>query len=286
MPDVFCLYLDDSGTRNPDRKPTDKPDRDWFAQGGLLFKEEDKAAIKEAHSDFCNKWSIDYPLHSVDIRGRSKYFSWLRKLNDADYEAFMRDLTAAVAAVPGYAHAAVIDRPGYDARYRKQHRSVWSLCKTAFSVVCERAAKYADSQGRVVRVYVERGDETADRRISGYFTELRTKGMPFDAANSAKYGPKEAADLKRLLYDLKFKTKKSAVMQMADIFLYPVARGRYEPAYRPWQTLLQQKQVIDLHVPDVGTMGVKYSCFELVDARNDKADVAVGSEAAPVKGTS
>lgn len=110
--------------------------------------------------------------------------------------------------------------------------------------------------------------------------------MPFDGGRSAKYQPMAAADLKKRLYDLKFKNKDSAVMQLADVFLYPLARGRYEADYLPWQVLQREKKVIDFHVPDTETMGVKYSCFELVDARNDKADANVGSEAAPIKGTS
>ena len=39
MPKVMCLYLDDSGTRNPDRKvPQQFMVRDWFALGGFLTK--------------------------------------------------------------------------------------------------------------------------------------------------------------------------------------------------------------------------------------------------------
>jgi hypothetical protein len=273
MPDVLCLYLDDSGTRNPNRKSDPNIFRDWFAQGGIIFREEDEETIRQLHADFCKRWGISYPLHSVDIRSRSKNFSWLRTASGEDYTKFVEDLAGMLLAIPAFVHASVIDRPGYDARYRKQHRNVWSLCKTAFSIVCERSAKYAAAEERVVRVFVERGDRTADGRISGYFKELRTEGMPFDGGRSAKYQPMATGDLKRVLYDLKFKAKDSAVMQMADLLLYPVARGRYEPAYLPWQMLLQQKKIIDFHVSDAETLGIKYSCFELVDAKNDKAGV-------------
>jgi hypothetical protein len=286
MPEILCLYLDDSGTRNPDRKTNEPAYRDWFAQGGIIFREEDETQIRELHAGFCRRWSIAYPLHSVDIRTRSKNFSWLRTISEVNYTTFMEDLTKTVISIPALAHASVIDRPGYDARYRKQHREVWSLCKTAFSVVCERSAKYAVEQKRVVRVFVERGDKTADQKIVEYFSEIRTKGLPFDAGRSAKYKPMSTAALKRTLYDLKFKNKDSAVMQMADIFLYPIARGRYEPTNQPWQTLTKEKKVIDFHVSSPETLGVKYSCFELVDARHDKAGANSGSEAAPIKGTS
>jgi hypothetical protein len=43
MPKVMCLYLDDSGTRNPSRKLPEKfMFRDWFTLGGYLSREEDE----------------------------------------------------------------------------------------------------------------------------------------------------------------------------------------------------------------------------------------------------
>ena len=51
--------------------------------------------------------------------------------------------------------ACVVDRPGYDARYREKYgRRQWHLCQTAFSIVVERAAKYARDSGRKLRVNV------------------------------------------------------------------------------------------------------------------------------------
>jgi hypothetical protein len=80
MPKVMSLYLDDSGTRNPDRKLPEKyMFRDWFTLGGFITKEEDEGAIETQHADFCTKWKIDYPLHSYDIDQRQKTLrGWLR----------------------------------------------------------------------------------------------------------------------------------------------------------------------------------------------------------------
>jgi hypothetical protein len=41
---VMHLYMDDSGTRHPDRKPKYMPEhgRDWFSLGGVLIKQEDE----------------------------------------------------------------------------------------------------------------------------------------------------------------------------------------------------------------------------------------------------
>ena len=78
MPKVMSLYLDDSGTRNPDRKlPQQFMFRDWFTLGGYVTKEEDEGTIETAHATFCDQWGITYPLHSYDIRSETKDFTWL-----------------------------------------------------------------------------------------------------------------------------------------------------------------------------------------------------------------
>lgn len=150
MPKAVHFYIDDSGTRTIDREPTpfdpNKPNH--FALGGILVLEEDEAAVRSAHHELCSKWKIDYPLHSVDIRHGSSRFSWLRR-DSPEYEPFMRDLTNALTRLPITALACVMDRPGYDRRYRETYpRSLWHLCRTVFTVAVERAAKYARDLGR------------------------------------------------------------------------------------------------------------------------------------------
>ena len=68
MPKVMCLYLDDSGTRNPDRKvPKELMYRDWFTLAGYVSTEADEGTIRTAHANFCEGRGITYPLHSYDI---------------------------------------------------------------------------------------------------------------------------------------------------------------------------------------------------------------------------
>jgi hypothetical protein len=268
MPEIACLYLDDSGTRNPDRKADGTVDRDWFALGGIIINEEDVPTAEKAHEEFCTRWGIKYPLRSFDIRQKSKSFSWLRTLSPANYLAFMQDLSGVLVALPVIGHGCVIDRPGYNARYREQYgRQTWMLCKTAFSVVCERSAKHASERGRRLRVYPEAGDKTADDHVRSYYKDMRSVGMPFADASSAKYGPLSAAELKETLYDLKFKNKNSRLAQLADLYLYPIARGRYEDKYLPYALLRQNKKLMDdlLDADRLPHLGIKYS-FELIDA--------------------
>jgi|SRR5579883_365185 hypothetical protein len=269
MPKIMSLYLDDSGTRNPDRKvPKEFMYRDWFTLGGFLAKEEDEGVIETKHAIFCEKWGITYPLHSYDIRASTENFTWLKRIDEVTYNRFQRDLTSMLLDIPVVGYGCTIDRPGYTARYREKYgRQTWMLCHTAFAVVVERAAKRARENGCRLRIYIEEGDKTADDMIRGYYAELRADGMPFGQQNMARYAPLTKEELAFTLYDLKFKAKTSRLAQIADLYAYPIARGGYQPDYDPYKQLLANQKLIDcLLTPDeVPHLGIKYSCFELVD---------------------
>jgi hypothetical protein len=278
MPKVACLYLDDSGARNPDHVVArELTYRDWFTLGGYLINEEDEGVLRTAHAQFCGAWGIKYPLHSYDMRAQRKKFAWLGKLEERELTRFMGDLSKMLVSIPVLGHACVIDRPGYDARYREKHgRQMWLLCQTAFSVVVERAAKHAIKNGRKLRVYAEEGDESADQKIREYYAFLRAKGLPFDGGNMAKYAPLGQKELHAALYDLDFKAKSSPMVQVADLYTYPIARGGYDPEYFPYIHLRTNKKLIDDHLTseEVPHLGIKYSCFELVEkgkAKNKKS---------------
>jgi hypothetical protein len=253
--------------------------RDWFALGGYLVKEEDEGVVRTAHANFCDGWGIKYPLHSYDIRAEHEDFTWLAGLDEKEKNRFMRELGGMLLSIPIIGHACVIDRPGYNARYREKYgRQTWMLCRTAFSVVCERAAKYAKKHGCRLRVYVEEGDKTADNHIRDYYKALRTEGMPFQGDAMAKYAPMSAEDLKRTLYDLDFKNKSSPMAQIADLYTYPIARGGYDSDYFPFTQLHAEKKLLDDHLTaeEIPHLGIKYSCFELAEkekAKNKKSRV-------------
>jgi hypothetical protein len=269
MPNVMSLYLDDSGTRNPDRKLPEKfMFRDWFTLGGFIAKEENEGAIETAHSVFCGDWGITYPLHSYDIRAQTKNFTWLKGLDEREYNRFMRELGAMLLSIPVIGHGCVVDRPGYNKRYREKYgRQTWMLCRTAFAVAVERAAKYSKDNKRKLRVYVEEGDKTADDMIRNYYNALRTEGMPFASDRMAKYAPLSNEDLAATLYDLKFKNKTSRLAQIADLYAYPIARGGYDSEFLPYVQMKQQKKIIDclLKEDEIPHQGIKYSCFELAN---------------------
>lgn len=288
MVDVLQFYMDDSGTRHPDRKPGKKAahGRDWFALGGILVKESDEHVARGLYEKFCASWpQVSGPLHSSEIRGKNEGFLWLRELKKNESERFYEELYHLLKAVPVLGLACVIDRPGYNARYKEIHGlDRWLLCKTAFSVSVERAAKYAQSMNYKLRVMPERCNKPEDRAMKSYYERLRTDGMPFQASSSDKYAPLSAADLKETLYEFRTKKSTSPMAQLADLYLWPMAIGGYHPANRAYARLKEDGKLIECVLPeeDHAARATKYSCFELVRAAEEtqKPELASGLEAA------
>ena len=268
MVDSFCLYIDDSGTRHPDKKVgrVPKHGHDWFALGGVLLRESEEEKFRAQHQVFCNEWDISEPLHSSEIRARAGKFSFIGRLSKADQEKFYEELYHLMAQFTGIGIACVIDRPGYKARYAKQYpeEKKWLLCKSAFSIVVERAAKFAASHSAKLRVYAEKSDRKTDARLKGYYDELRLDGMPFDTSNSEQYDPMGQGGLRGVLYDFKTKNKTSALTQLADLYLWPMCIGGYDRENRPYARLISDQKLIDCHLApgQLGTLGVKYYCFD------------------------
>lgn len=260
------LYIDDSGSRNPDREPPEsrRDGMDCFALGGILINEEDVDALYAAHKAFCEQWRIDYPLHSWAIRGGRENFGWLKKPDTAF--AFLSSLEEFIVGLPILGIAAVIDRPGYVVRYKEKHRGdLWFMCKTAYCILLERAAKYAASQGRKLRVFHEECGRREDRDLLSYHRALKKDGMPFDAGTSEGYQSLSAAQFREIvLGEPKRRSKKVPMIQVADLVLYPMAKAGYDPTYRSYVALMEKGKLIDavLAPQDRPLLGIKYSCFD------------------------
>lgn len=264
---ILNLYLDDSGTRHPSKKQGKKAAHgyDWFALGGVLVREEDEDKARHLHAAFVEKWGVITPLHSSEIRSQNEGFLWLRDKTKEERAVFSEDLYCLMRDAPVTGIACVIDRPGYNARYAEKYlKDRWMLCKTAFSVIVERAAKVAISQGRRLRVLPEKCNKPEDAALTAYYRELRIDGLPFDTKNSEKYAPLTKDQFAATLYDLRFKEKSSPLAQLADLYLWPVCMGGYHPGNRPYRRLLEDGKLIECLLPeaDHATLGSKYSCFE------------------------
>lgn len=268
----YYLYLDDSGTRHPDHAIGRAPahGHDWFAFGGIILKADDETVVRERYRDFCANWNIEEPLHSSEIRSMAQNFHWLNDLDSETRARFYEELYQLMAQIPVLGTACVIDRPGYNTRYTEQYgRQRWRLCKTAFAIVLDRSAKFARSQGGRLRVWVERSSKKDDSTLKQYFADLRSEGLPFSDESSNKYQPLSQTELATTLHDLKFKVKTSPMVQLADLFTWPMCIGGYDKNNRPFRRLLEDKRLIDCEIDDseIPRLGIKYSCFDGVETQ-------------------
>ncbi|MBW9054422.1 DUF3800 domain-containing protein [Rhizobium mesosinicum] len=262
----YLLFIDDTGSRDPDHDlPQQRKDgMDCFGLGGFLIKEEDVDELKERYAVFCAAHNITYPLHSHKIRGGRGDFGWLK--NPEKARIFFPELDAFILGLPVIGIAAVIDRPGYVLRYREKYNErLWLMCKTAYSILIERAAKFADSEGRTLRVFFEESGKHEDRDLIAYAKAVKAEGMPFAGEGAAAYESLPPEEFRRIVMgEPKRRTKKAPMLQIADLMLYPMAKGGYDPTYKPYVDLMQAGKLIDalLREEDRPNLGIKYSCFK------------------------
>ena len=267
MTKKYLLYFDDTGSRDPDKNPY-KDNRDdsmnCFGLGGILIKEEDVEEVLQKHKEFCGQWNIDYPLHSSSIRGGRKQFAWLRTPENSGL--FIPALQDYLMSLPITGIACVIDRPGYVKRYKERYNDhLWFMCKSAFTILIERSAKFADRNGRKLEVFFEQTGKKEDRDLEQYLSELKESGNPFDTSTSNSYQPFKSEDYKRIILGKpQRKTKKVPMIQIADLILYPMAKGGYDPNYYPYRKLVEAGKLIDSHLEENerSSLGIKYSCFD------------------------
>lgn len=267
LPPNFHLYIDDSGSRNPNHvaHPVREDGMDYFALGGILINELDMPALIASYDVFCKKWDISYPLHSNEIRGRRQLFAWLKTDQEVE-ERFLSELQAMMLEIPMIGFACVIDRQGYTDRYKEKYNGQpWLMCKTAFSIIVERAAKYVQSQQGTLEIFFEQAGKTEDRNIKNYMRELKKDGQPFSKEGSDNYDALSVENLKSIIKgEPREQTKKSPPIQLADLMLYPMVKGGHDNNYAPYRILLENGRLIDslLDAKEREKRGIKYSCFD------------------------
>ena len=265
------LFIDDTGSRHPGpiRARRRLDGMDCFGLGGVLIDGEELDNVLNAHWEFCTRWKITYPLHSSEIRGSRNNFLWLK--NSENAEDFRHNLEEFLVSLPVMGIATVIDRPGYLARYAERYQGrPWRMDKTAFAILIERSVKYARSRERRLRVFFERSGKQEDRDILAHFRELKTEGMPFDDDNASHYHGLKAREFRELMLgEPKGRTKKTPMLQIADLYLYPMAKAGYDADYNPYLALMRASRLIDAVLkPQVRPLlGIKYSCFDGLDCR-------------------
>ena len=139
------------------------------------------------------------------------------------------------------------------------------MCKTAYAILVERAAKLARRADAQLEIFFEQTGKAEDSDIKSYTKSLKHSGMPFDTVSSQGYHALAADDFKALILgEPRERTKKTPMIQVADLYLYPMVKGGYDPEYRPYRTLMAAGRLIDaiLTADERPLLGIKYSCFD------------------------
>ncbi len=167
--------------------------------------------------------------------------------------------------IPVVAIAAVVDREGYNSKYKEMYGDKqWNLCKTAFSILTERSLKYVIKRNGKLRIKFEAGGKDYNNCIIDYARSLKRDGLPFNRDTSAKYNELSKEDINNfLLGEPERKKKNNRITQIADLYLYSVAKGGYDKNFEPYQLMFEHKTIIDsfLTPEECIREGVKYSCF-------------------------
>lgn len=265
---TYHLFIDDSGSRFIDR-PTTPPRQDgldYFAMGGLLIRAEDVEVAVADLGALRARHNITAPFHSTKMRSKRKEWAWLGTESERERaDKLYADLKHFLCSINGYATACVVHRPGYNARYGHYPlRERWQICKSAYSILVERMAKIAFKENRKISVYVEQSGKKEDSAIRSYHTDLRNIGMSFNPITSERYAPLSSDCFSStLLENPNFFTKSLLMGQIADLLLYPLVKGRYDPSYGPYCDLKAAKRLIDdVLLPENANCGIKYFCFD------------------------
>jgi hypothetical protein len=66
------------------------------------------------------------------------------------------------------------------------------------------------------------------RRVHEYYETIKFSGLAFDESTSSKYRPLKQVEFQNVLLAIEGKDKGNKMMQVADSYLYAIARGSYD----------------------------------------------------------
>lgn len=260
----FTLYLDETGNRHPDKKAdASRIGRDWFGFGGVLVRGEDNDKARSLVDDFSSKWRLRGPAHLTDMRAEKKAFSWLERASGTQRSEFWRDWERVLCEAPVFGVGCIIDRPGYVARgYLNKHPDRWLLCRSAFDITVERCSKIASHEERKLHVVFEQ-DAAINKIVTGYFDNLKSNGMGFNQENSKYYNPLGSDQFSSILGRIQHKPKENQILQIADSYIYSIARAGYDKKFWLYRSLKEAGKISDECFAYVdGNVGIKYYCFD------------------------
>lgn len=265
MPRPYTLYIDETGNRHPDKaSDSSRLNRDWFGYGGILIRGEDSDVARYLVSEFSEKWKLQKPAHMTDMLSERKGFAWLGNKTQAERNEFWIDWQGVLVKSEVIGLGCIIDRPGYVNRgYLDAHEDKWLLCRSAFDITVERAVKISRLEGRKLHVVFEQ-DAAINETVTNYFKELKSNGLAFDETNSGKYAPLRQEEFAETLGRIQHKPKLHPLLQIADSYIYAMARNGYDKKFGIYRTLRDYKRIANFALPQehIKLMGVKYYCFD------------------------
>ena len=261
----ITLYMDETGNRHPDKKSdSSRIGRDWFGFGGVLIRGEDNDDARQRLDSFADRWKLRGPAHMTDMLAEKKKFAWLGRKSQTVVDNFWNDWRDVLTRSNVIGLGCIVDRPGYLARgYLEKHADPWLICRSAFDITVERAVKIALMEERKLHVVFE-SDPGINSTITSYFNNLKTSGLAFDKSNSGKYQPLGKEQFANTLGRIQHKPKAHPLLQIADSYIYAMARYKYDKKFALYRHLRDRKRIADFCLPQecLPHMGVKYYCFD------------------------
>jgi hypothetical protein len=207
-----------------------------FLVGGVLFTRSVERKVVDMHREFALRWNISYPLHSSSIRGARKAFAWLGR--DAGVrDLFLRDLDQLLRALPVVGVAAVVNLP-----------SRWRDPQVVATIhLIRRVVEMVSVVNGTFELRFERAGKSEDRHLVRLVEEI--KAWPITLTSDTAIGSV-------LLGDPLRRTKADPLVQIADLYLYAMAKACYDPGYRATASLAAAGR-ISTWAPD-GAPGVVF----------------------------
>ena len=272
-PRPMTFYMDETGSRHPDKKSDkSREGRDWFGLGGYLVRGEHIQDARDLVDSFADKWKLRSPAHFTDMQSENKGFAWLGRISQIRRDEFWSDWRHVLNTAEVIGLGCIVDRPGYKARgYFEKYDDNWLLCRSAFDISVERAVKIARREGRKLHVVFE-ADPSINSIVTGYFHNLKENGLSFKKDTSGKYSPVTQAEFAETLGRIQHKPKSHPMLQIADTYIYCMARHAYNKKFSLYRSLRDHGKIADFALPNecLPHMGVKYYCFD--KPKNDKTE--------------
>ena len=118
------------------------------------------------------------------------------------------------------------------------------MAQTAYSVLLDSSGRHAIRLDRTLKVFFEQSGRREDRELVRFHRDFKTGRLTsagFPGRAQMLMGPPLSAVLPG---EPRRRTKQTPMIQIADLILYAVAKGGYDPDYRPYRRLQESGKLV------------------------------------------